>query len=115
MVLPVVFLPPPVGVPMHPAVPPPAQFLPPMPPSMNVTPPKAGAHPAADKKGALPESFRVGYPEYLRSAKMVELAGFAAMGVAGMFALTAVGGLVGYRQAKAGHTVRAAGTATVPA
>ncbi len=34
----------------------------------------------------------------------------ALAGVAGLFAFTALGGLIGYRQAKAGHAVRAAGT-----
>jgi hypothetical protein len=60
---------------------------------------------------ALPESFRAGYPEYLRSARMGEVAGVAAPGIAGILILTAAGGLVGYRQAKAGLAVRAAGTA----
>jgi hypothetical protein len=108
---PLVFVPPAVGIPMHPAPPPAFRPVQPAPPPMNVIPPKAGVAPAAGNKGAQPEAFRVGYPEYLRSARIVELAGFAATGVAGMLALTAVGGLVGYRQAKAGHAVRAAGTA----
>ena len=42
---------------------------------------------------------------------MAELAGVALPGLAGIFGLTALGGLVGYRQAKAGHAVRTAGTA----
>jgi len=44
-------------------------------------------------------------------AAMAELAGMALPGLAGIFGLTALGGLVGYRQAKAGHAVRTAGTA----
>jgi hypothetical protein len=65
----------------------------------------------AGSKAAIPESFRVGYPDYLRSARMGEVAALALPGFAGLLALTAAGGLVGYRQAKAGHAVRAAGTA----
>ena len=58
-----------------------------------------------------PASFRVGYPEYLREAKTGEVAALAVPGVLGLLALTALGGVVGYRQARAGHLVRAAGTA----
>jgi hypothetical protein len=58
-----------------------------------------------------PASFRVGYPEYLREAKTGEVAALAVPGVVGLLALTAFGGLVGYRQARAGHLVRATGTA----
>ncbi len=59
----------------------------------------------------VPDSFRVGYPNYLRDAKIGEVAVFALPGIAGILALTALGGFLGYRQAKAGHVVRAAGTA----
>lgn len=58
-----------------------------------------------------PASFRVGYPEYLREAKTGEVAALAVPGVVGLLVLTALGGVVGYRQARAGHLVRAAGTA----
>jgi hypothetical protein len=58
-----------------------------------------------------PASFRVGYPEYLREAKTGEVAALAVPGVVGLLALTALGGVVGYRQARAGHLVRATGTA----
>ncbi len=53
----------------------------------------------------------MGYPEYLREAKTGEVAALAVPGVVGLLALTAFGGVVGYRQARAGHLVRAAGTA----
>lgn len=58
-----------------------------------------------------PPSSRVGYPEYLREAKTGEVAALALPGLAGLLVLTALGGVVGYRQARAGHLVRAAGTA----
>jgi hypothetical protein len=53
----------------------------------------------------------VGYPEYLREAKTGEVAALAVPGVVGLLVLTALGGVVGYRQARAGHLVHAAGTA----
>jgi hypothetical protein len=53
----------------------------------------------------------VGYPEYLRKAKTGEVAVLAVPGVVGLLALTVLGGVVGYRQARAGHLVRVAGTA----
>lgn len=59
----------------------------------------------------IPASYRVGYPEYLRSAKMGEIAALALTGFAGLVGLTGLGGLIGYRQARAGNALRAAGTA----
>jgi hypothetical protein len=69
--------------------------------------------PPATSAGASTEvsaSTRVGYPTYLRDAKMGEVAAVALSGFAGLAALTAFGGVVGYRQAKAGHIVRTTGT-----
>ncbi|MGY4708118.1 hypothetical protein ACXDF8_00865 [Mycolicibacterium sp. CBM1] len=69
--------------------------------------------PPATSAGAGTEpsvSTRVGYPKYLRDAKVGEVAALALPGFAGILALTALGGFLGYRQAKAGHVVRAAGT-----
>ena len=42
---------------------------------------------------------------------MSQVAALAAPGLAGMLVLTGAGGLLGYRQAKAGHAVRTGGTA----
>jgi hypothetical protein len=56
--------------------------------------------------GLPPASFRAGYTDYLRTANTMEIAAMALPGVTGMMALTGLGGLVGYRQAKAGRTVR---------
>ena len=75
--------------------------------------PTAGREPIPASPGrttAAPESFRLGYPEYLREAKIGDVAVLALPGFAGIIALTALGGFVGYRQAKSGHVVRAAGT-----
>ena len=53
-----------------------------------------------------PASYRVGYTDYLRTAGIPQVVALAGAGVAGMLVLTGAGGLVGYRQAKAGHAVR---------
>lgn len=65
----------------------------------------------ASNVAAPPASYRAGYTEYLRNAGISQVALVAAPGLAGMVLLTGVGGLVGYRQAKAGHAVRAGGAA----
>jgi hypothetical protein len=49
----------------------------------------------------IPDSFRVGYPEYLRAATVPDLMVLALPGVAGMTLLTAAGGALGFRQARA--------------
>ena len=75
------------------------------PPRVREPPP-----PTAGGTAALPaSSFRVGYGEYLRSAGMAQIAVLAVPGVLGMLVLTGAGGFVGYRQAKAGQTVRHSG------
>ena len=51
-------------------------------------------------------SYRIGYTEYLRTAGLPQVAALAVPGLAGILLLTGAGGLVGYRQAKAGHAVR---------
>jgi hypothetical protein len=56
-------------------------------------------------------SYRIGYGEYLRTAGLSQVAALAVPGVTGILVLTGAGGLVGYRQAKAGHAVRTRGTA----
>ncbi|MBB3601256.1 hypothetical protein FHT40_000889 [Mycolicibacterium sp. BK556] len=75
--------------------------------------PIARERPPATSAGAgteMPPSTRVGYPRYLQEAKMGEVAALALPGFAGILGLTALGGVVGYRQARAGHVVRTAGT-----
>lgn len=54
---------------------------------------------------------RIGYGETLRSAGTSQLAALAVPGMIGILVLTALGGLLGYRQAKAGQAMRARGTA----
>lgn len=55
---------------------------------------------------AVPASFRVGYGEYLRTAGVAQIAAVAVPGTAGIMALTGLGSLVGYRQAKSGRAAR---------
>ena len=59
----------------------------------------------------VPDSFRVGYAEYLRSATTADLFAAAAPGVAGIAGFTLLGAFAGYRQAKA---VQSALLAPVP-
>lgn len=54
---------------------------------------------------------RLGYGEYLRSAGIAQIAALALPGLAGILVLTGAGGLLGYRQAKAGRGVRSSGIA----
>lgn len=77
------------------------------------SPPARPAEPVENFLGGSPPPapIRVGYGETLRTAGTSQLAALALPGVAGIVILTAAGGVVGYRQAKAGQTVRARGTA----
>jgi hypothetical protein len=88
--------------------------LPGTPRGVTAEPPK-GREPLPANVGsnaAVPAaSYRIGYTEYLRSAGLSQVVALAAPGVAGMLVLTGAGGLVGYRQAKAGHAVHTSGTA----
>jgi hypothetical protein len=49
----------------------------------------------------IPESFRVGYAEYLRAATTADLLAAALPGAAGLAGFTIIGAFAGYRQAKA--------------
>ena len=88
--------------------------LPAAPRGVSAEPP-AGREPLPANVGsnvAVPaSSYRIGYTEYLRNAGLSQVAALAVPGVAGMLVLTGAGGLVGYRQAKAGHAVHTSGTA----
>ena len=63
--------------------------------------------PSANTMATGNTAFRQGYPQYLRSARIPELAVVALPGIAGLLALTASGGVVGYRQANSGRYLRA--------
>jgi hypothetical protein len=52
-------------------------------------------------------AYRQGFPQYLRTARIGELATIALPGIAGLLAITASGGVIGYRQANSGRHLRA--------
>jgi hypothetical protein len=73
-------------------------------PAIPAAPPQAQA--------AVPdpaESLRLGYPEELRNADFGKVASVALPGLAAIAGMTALGGMFGYRQAKAGYLLRTAG------
>jgi len=84
----------PAAVPL--AAPPPIPPTPAQPPQVNG--PLAPSHSTA---GRVPDSFRVGYDEYLRTATTTDLFVAAMPGVAGIAGFTLVGAYAGYRQARA--------------
>ena len=87
---------------------PPAQAPPP-----PAVPPSAPAPAAVEPQPAAAQGnpIRLGYPAYLQSASIAEITALAILGSAGLVALAGAGGFVGYRQAKTGFALRAAGTA----
>jgi hypothetical protein len=81
--------------------------VPAQPPAGRSTPPaNVGSNAAVPNA-----SYRIGYTEYLRTAGLPQVAALAVPGLVGIMVLTGAGGLVGYRQAKAGHAVRVGGSA----
>jgi hypothetical protein len=81
-----------------------------LPPAPSRTPP--AEPPAAPRTDAvLPASYRAGYGEYLRTAGMPEVIAVAVPGATAIMLLTGAGGLIGYRQARAGVAIRAGGSA----
>jgi hypothetical protein len=88
-------------IPVGPAVRPPAPEAAQI-PSTSAPRPGSPFGPAESSGPAkVPDSFRVGYAEYLRSASNTDLVLAAVPGVAGLAGFTIVGAFAGYRQAKA--------------
>jgi hypothetical protein len=58
-----------------------------------------------------PVAYRAGYSDYLRNAGMAQITSIALPGVVGILLVTLGGGFIGYRQARAGHIIRADGIA----
>jgi len=79
----------------------PAPASPPAAPLPPQQPPALGAAP--------PVPVRLGYPDDLRDADLAKVVSMALPGLAAMAGMTALGGLVGYRQARAGYELRVAG------
>lgn len=86
---------------------PPKELTPPPPARQQPSPP---ATPASNDLLPAP-TYRMGYVDYLRAAGLGEVAAVAVPGVTGILVLTSAGGLIGYRQARAGRAVRAGGPA----
>ncbi|MFI5505966.1 hypothetical protein ACIA48_00745 [Mycobacterium sp. NPDC051804] len=92
----------------------PAEPVPASPRGTAAEPPVGRQAPPAETASNVdspPASYRAGYPEYLRNAGISQVFAVAAPGLVGMVILTGLGGLVGYRQAKAGRAVRTGGAA----
>jgi hypothetical protein len=73
--------------------------------------PTLGPPPAT---GAVPvdiRATRVGYQQYLRTAKASDIAIVALPGLAGLVFMTVSGAVIGHRQARAGHMLRHDGAA----
>ena len=82
------------------------------PPAAPPTPPQVttGLAPQRQDAGSEPPaSWRLGYPEELREADLAKAIALALPGLAAIAGMTALGGVVGYRQAKAGYMLPAAG------
>lgn len=101
--VPVVLAPPvPVVLPPLPA----ADGLPSAPSVPAIALPKVQPPPAdLPTERSMPESFRVGYVDYLRTASTAELLLAALPGIVGLMLVTAAGGVVGFRQARAAQTL----------
>ena len=54
-----------------------------------------------------PIAFRAGYSEYLRNAGLARITAIAVPGAVAILLFTVGGGFIGYRQARAGHVIRA--------
>ncbi|MGA5540417.1 hypothetical protein ACPCIR_01075 [Mycobacterium sp. NPDC051198] len=93
-----------IAVPV-PAAPP--AGAPPAVPSAPIIPAPRSEPPAAQPLSvpAVPESFRLGYADYLRTASTSDLLFAVLPGLAGMLLMTAAGGAVGVRQARAAQTL----------
>lgn len=119
VVVPPVVVPPIVVPPMMPPAP---AIGPVVTPPPDVHPPSLTPPPRTDRQPApvgdlgpqgIPVTFRAGYPDYLRTATVGELAAVALPGAAGIFVLAALGGLVGFRQARAALALPPANMANV--
>ena len=107
---PVVLPPVPIALPPLPAAPSgggaPSAPAVPSPNAPAVEPPSApplASNPSAPQ--VIPDSFRIGYADYLRTASTSDLLFAVLPGVAGLALLTAAGGAIGFRQARAAQTL----------
>jgi hypothetical protein len=94
----------------------PLGFPAPVPSAPGGDPPREPSQPAPAPKSEVaqlsePVAFRAGYSEYLRNAGIAQITSIALPGVIGILLVTIGGGFIGYRQARAGHIIRAQGIA----
>ena len=92
---------------LPPALVPTAIPRPPVRMAVPAAPPPPSQRPGAGVQPPAP--VRLGYPAELRDADLAKVVSTALPGLAAMAGMTAFGGLVGYRQARAGYLTRAAG------
>jgi hypothetical protein len=97
------------AAPLRPVTPHGGSSTPPPPPPVQ----KPESPPAfsAGNQASVAPSYRMGYMEYLRAAGFGQVAAVAVPGFTGILILTGAGGLIGYRQARAGSTMRTGNTA----
>jgi hypothetical protein len=97
------------AAPLPPVTPHGGSSTPPPPPPVQ----KSESPPAfsAGNQASVAPSYRMGYMEYLRAAGFGQVAAVAVPGFTGILILTGAGGLIGYRQARAGSTMRTGNTA----
>ncbi|MUL84647.1 MULTISPECIES: hypothetical protein [unclassified Mycolicibacterium] len=97
----------PVVVPPVPVISAPVPSAPPAAPSAPIRPVPRSEPPATQPLPvpAVPESFRLGYADYLRTASTSDLLFSVLPGLGGMLLMTAAGSVVGFRQARAAQTL----------
>ena len=76
------------------------------PPGMRGPAPTPAAPPATGPVPAEIPATRLGYQQYVRTAKVTDMAVAALPGVAGLLLMTVSGTVIGHRQASAGHMLR---------
>lgn len=85
----------------------------PLPLSLGVEQPQAPPAPPKPDSGVAslsdPVAYRAGYSDYLRNAGMAQITAIAVPGAAAILLFSLGGGFIGYRQARAGHVIRAEG------
>ncbi|MGE5695839.1 MAG: hypothetical protein ACM4D3_11585 [Candidatus Sericytochromatia bacterium] len=85
----------------------------PAPLSLGIEKPQAPPEPSVTDPDVAPLSdpveFRAGYSDYLRNAGMAQITAIAVPGAAAILLFSLGGGFIGYRQARAGHVIRAEG------
>ena len=94
-----------MDVPQAPA-PEPTPAPPPVGPPQRPNPPDNHLAPLSEQV-----AFRAGYSDYLRNAGMAQITAIAAPGAVAILLFSVGGGFIGYRQARAGHVIRAEGIA----